>query len=188
MPRRLCRRTGEPAQGLVEFAVALPFFLLLVLALFDFSRMLFTFVSLTNAAREMARVASISTSPDADVLNALNNYALYLGAPDPSDSVTLTVADQSCAYQEAQGTVPCTSGTKRALTCTLAPLPLQLSTCNLTASAPRSLAGAGYVEATLTSRFVFSPFFEAMLARAQQLVSASQPPFMLSTTVRAYME
>ena len=188
MPRRSCRRPGEPAQSLVEFAVALPFFLLLVLAIFDFSRMVFTFVSLTNAAREVARVASISTSQDADVLSALNNYALYLGVPDPSDSITFTVADQTCSYQEAQGTVPCTQGSKRTLTCTIAPLPLLVSTCNLPGSVPRSLAGAGYVDVTLESRFVFSPFFDAMLARAQQLASASQPPFTLSTTARAYME
>jgi Flp pilus assembly protein TadG len=188
MPGRSTRRPCEPAQSLVEFAVALPFFLFLVLAIFDFSRMLFTFISLTNTAREVARVASISTSPDADVLGAFNNYALYLGAPDASDSVTFIVADQTCSYQEAQGTVTCTQGTKRTLTCTIAPLPLQVSTCNLPVSAPRSLAGAGYVEVTLTSRFVFSPFFDAMLARAQQLASASQPPFTLSTTVRAYME
>jgi Flp pilus assembly protein TadG len=188
MPRRSYRRPGEPAQSLVEFAVALPFFLFVFLAVFDSSRMLFTFISLTNAAREVARVASISSSPDADVLNALNNYAVYLGAPDASDSVTFTVADQTCAYQEAQGTVPCTQGSTRTLTCTISPLPLQVSTCNLPASAPRALAGAGYVEVTLASRFIFSPFFDAMLARAQQLASASQPPFTLSTTVRAYME
>ena len=45
------------AQSLVEFALVVPLFLLLVLGLIDFSRLLFTYVSLSNATREMARVA-----------------------------------------------------------------------------------------------------------------------------------
>ena len=51
-PGRPARRK-ERAQSLVEFALALPIFLLLMVAIIDFSRMLFTYMSLTNGAREM---------------------------------------------------------------------------------------------------------------------------------------
>ena len=50
-------KTRGRAQSLVEFAVVVPLFLLLLFALIDFSRLLFTYVSLSNGAREMARVA-----------------------------------------------------------------------------------------------------------------------------------
>ena len=50
------------AQSMVEFAVVLPAFLLLLFALIDFGRLVFTYVSLSNGAREMARTAAISQS------------------------------------------------------------------------------------------------------------------------------
>src|SRR5207237_5645272 len=50
------------AQAIPEFAIVIPLFLLILFALIDFSRLLFTYISMTNGAREMARVVSI-TSP-----------------------------------------------------------------------------------------------------------------------------
>ena len=58
MTRRL-RRRGQ-GQSLVEFALVLPIFLLLFFAVVDLGSAVFTFNSLTNAAREGARLAIVN--------------------------------------------------------------------------------------------------------------------------------
>jgi Flp pilus assembly protein TadG len=51
------RRRG---QGLVEFALVAPVFLLILLAIFDFGRGVFAYTSVSNAAREGARLAIVN--------------------------------------------------------------------------------------------------------------------------------
>ena len=60
---RLHRRTGgrrARGQALVEIALALPVFLLLLFGLFDIGRLVFIYVGLTNSAREGARLAIVN--------------------------------------------------------------------------------------------------------------------------------
>ena len=47
-------------QGLVEFALVAPVFLLILLAIFDFGRGIFAYTSVSNAAREGARLAIVN--------------------------------------------------------------------------------------------------------------------------------
>jgi Flp pilus assembly protein TadG len=56
--RRQCR-PGR-GQGLVEFALVLPVFILVLVALFDLGRGVFAFNTITNAAREGARLAIVN--------------------------------------------------------------------------------------------------------------------------------
>ena len=55
-PRGLLRalRRDERGQALVEFALVLPIFILLLVAIFDLGRAVFAYNTLTNAAREGA--------------------------------------------------------------------------------------------------------------------------------------
>ena len=77
------------AQSLVEFAIVMPLMLLLVFALIDFSRMLFTYISLTNGAREVARTVSLSgawvnlrsATDTTNIINSFNNLSIFAGAP-----------------------------------------------------------------------------------------------------------
>lgn len=57
--RRGGRRRGR-GQALVEFALILPLFGLIVLALFDVGSAVFSYSSVTNAAREGARLAIVN--------------------------------------------------------------------------------------------------------------------------------
>ena len=57
---RPTERRRSRGQALVEIALALPVFLLLVLGLFDIGRGVFIYVGLTNAAREGARLAIVN--------------------------------------------------------------------------------------------------------------------------------
>jgi Flp pilus assembly protein TadG len=49
-------------QALVEFALVIPVFLLLLMAVFDLGRAVFAYNSVTNAAREGARLAIVNQS------------------------------------------------------------------------------------------------------------------------------
>lgn len=84
-------------QALVEFALVLPIFLVLVLGVFDFGRLIVLHTSMTNGAREGARLATVNQ--DASLIEdrietqtgliaptiALN---FYLPPDDPDDAPT----------------------------------------------------------------------------------------------------
>jgi hypothetical protein len=101
------RRQRSPlGQGLVEFALVLPLFLLIILALFDTGKGVYSFNTISQAAREGARLAAVEvswvgitgancTAPvcpataaalRSDVLVAVNRMAVGIGAI-PSGSV-----------------------------------------------------------------------------------------------------
>ena len=59
------RPSARPARGqsLVEFALVLPIFAIMLFGIIDFGRYVFTANSLNNGAREAARFASVSVFP-----------------------------------------------------------------------------------------------------------------------------
>ena len=59
------RRRRERGQSLVEFALVLPIFLLVVFAIVDFGMGFRAWISVTNAAREGARVGAVRGTCDA---------------------------------------------------------------------------------------------------------------------------
>jgi Flp pilus assembly protein TadG len=54
-------RKTEAGQALVEFTLILPLFLILLFAIVDFGRGFYTWVLVTNAAREGARMAAVQS-------------------------------------------------------------------------------------------------------------------------------
>lgn len=62
-------RRRDVGAAMVEFALVLPLMLLVIGGVVDFGRMLFTEVTLTNAAREGARAAVVSTATTTDIQN-----------------------------------------------------------------------------------------------------------------------
>jgi Flp pilus assembly protein TadG len=53
------RRRRSRGQALVEFALALPIFLMLLMGVFDLARGIYMFNGVSQAAREIARVTSV---------------------------------------------------------------------------------------------------------------------------------
>jgi Flp pilus assembly protein TadG len=106
--RTMRRRGATPsaAQSIVEFALVIPLFLLLVLALIDFGRMLFTYVSVANGSRELARSMTINTNPASTVIAAFNNSTIFGGAISPATLVTLQPAAGT-----GSGSISCTGTT-----------------------------------------------------------------------------
>lgn len=59
--RRSRRRGSRGGQGLVEFALVAPVFLMVLFLLVDFGRALYAYSGLSNAAREGARILSLAS-------------------------------------------------------------------------------------------------------------------------------
>src|SRR5688572_17121227 len=74
------RRRG---QALVEFALIIPLFLLLLVGIFDLGRAVFAFNTLTNAAREGARIAIVNQYEPSIIKRAKDQTAI-VELNDPS--------------------------------------------------------------------------------------------------------
>ena len=89
MRRRAHTGPGRRGRGqaLVEFALVIPLFLLMMVALFDLGRAVFAYNTLTNAAREGARLAIVNQYQPSIVERAKSQTAM-VELDDPSVSVT----------------------------------------------------------------------------------------------------
>lgn len=105
------RRTSRRGQALLEFSIAAPLFLFVLLATVDLGRLMAMWTGLANGAREAARVASLpaasgsGTRGEAEVLQAVRNLVPPLSAPafDPSRHVRLVCRDPSDAVASCAG-------------------------------------------------------------------------------------
>lgn len=79
-------------QALVEFALVIPLFLLLVFSVFDLGTAVFTYNSLTNAAREGARLAIVNQDKPSVLLRAKNAVSIA-EINDPSVTVNFYQAN-----------------------------------------------------------------------------------------------
>jgi Flp pilus assembly protein TadG len=73
-------------QALVEFALAIPIFLLLLMGLFDLGRAVFSYNTLTNAAREGVRLAIVNQDVPSIIAHAKAQSAI-VELNDPSVKV-----------------------------------------------------------------------------------------------------
>lgn len=80
------RRHRAHGQGLVEFALVLPIFLLVFFALLDLGSAVVSYTSLTNAAREGARLAIVNQDEPSIVKRAQDASAIV-----ETDSPSVTV-------------------------------------------------------------------------------------------------
>jgi Flp pilus assembly protein TadG len=80
------RRHGQRGQALVEFSLVIPIFLLVLISLFDLGRAVFAYNTLTNAAREGARMAIVNQDVPTIIDHAKRQSAL-IELNDPSVSV-----------------------------------------------------------------------------------------------------
>ncbi len=103
MIRWLHRIRDSRGQAIVEMALVLPIFILLVMGIIDFGRLFNAQITLTHASREGARQASVGTV-DSEVVTLVKDAASGLDPslvsvsikPDPSlrqkgDSITVAV-------------------------------------------------------------------------------------------------
>lgn len=91
MVRKLIRREG--AQSLAEFALVLPFFLILVFGIIDFGLGLRAYISLSSATREGARYAAVG-NPAGTSFTGGNDAGQ---CTDPVPTPTNTAVRKVCA-------------------------------------------------------------------------------------------
>jgi Flp pilus assembly protein TadG len=84
--RRSTPRRARHGQALVEFALVIPIFLLVLVAIFDLGRAVFAYNTLTNAAREGARIAIVNQYKPTIVARAKQQTAI-VELNDPSVQV-----------------------------------------------------------------------------------------------------
>ena len=105
--RRLLRQVRRArGQSMVEFALVLPIFAILLFGIIDFGRYVFTANALNNGAREAARFASVSVFP-AECSGLTRNACATTIAQShawgvPGSSVNVTV---TCEGFDPDGTV-----------------------------------------------------------------------------------
>lgn len=94
---KIARARGRAGQSLVEMAMVLPILAFLTFGLVDFGRGYFYQVSVTNAAREGARVAilNIYTGPQNPNCSVSNNYAT---CPVQTDSNIIAAVGHELTY------------------------------------------------------------------------------------------
>lgn len=86
--KHINRRKGS---AIVEFALILPLFLLVLYGMTEFGRAWFTMHIVTNASREGARKAVIQGKTNADVINTINNYLSSSGMNTADASIVIKV-------------------------------------------------------------------------------------------------
>lgn len=89
MVRRL--RCGEGAQSLAEFALILPFFLILVFGIIDFGMGLRAYISLTSATREGARYAAVGNAAGTSFTGGNDSGQCTEPLPTPTNTVVRKV-------------------------------------------------------------------------------------------------
>jgi Flp pilus assembly protein TadG len=115
MKRRRGRRR-EGGQGLVEFSLVFPVFILLLFGILDLGRAIYAYNTIADAAREGARVAivnQIQTSPDCVVERPIQNP----GAPHWSIKTCAVQWAIALGVQESDVTVSYAAPPGVALTC-----------------------------------------------------------------------
>ena len=108
------QRTRDIGQALVEFALVLPIFLLLVPGLVDVGRLVYINNALAEGAREGARWGSVQGRSNLPATNAssIQSHTLSIVAAVPNPTVTV-------ACQTPLGYVPATCDTGDILTVTI---------------------------------------------------------------------
>ena len=86
---RARRKNGEKGQALVEFTLLLPIFLLLLFAIIDFGMGFYSWISVTNGAREGARIGVVMATEQ----QIKDQVFQAVSLPNESTKMTVTVTN-----------------------------------------------------------------------------------------------
>ncbi|MBR6620689.1 MAG: pilus assembly protein [Clostridia bacterium] len=89
------KQKREEGQAMVEFALILPIFLLILCGIIDFGWLFYNQLSLNNACREGARYAVVHTDENADTQSIINHIENISSTVFANDGVDITVTYSS---------------------------------------------------------------------------------------------
>ena len=105
------RRQRGRGQALVEFALALPIFLMLMMAVFDLGRAIYMYNGVTQAAREIARVTSVYPCTDLEAASATRHRPLRSWRRRRASSPTSAIRpSHAWISTDRRYTDPCVAG------------------------------------------------------------------------------
>ena len=102
------RRQRPRGQALVEFALVLPVIVLLIFGIVDVGRAVFTYNTLSEAARQASRTAIVNRSSGA-AAGAAIDYAPTLGLTTSDVHVCYKISTSTQRDCNALGTQPCST-------------------------------------------------------------------------------
>ena len=104
-------RHRNGGQALVEFALVLPVFLLIIMGIVDAGRLIYTYNTVANASRDGARVAIVNQSTDGtDTCDTTSASAWSTGcAIQSAIALGLTDSDVDVEYRDPTDSGPCTT-------------------------------------------------------------------------------
>jgi Flp pilus assembly protein TadG len=96
---RARRKNGEKGQALVEFTLLVPIFLLLIFAIVDFGMGFYSWITVTNAAREGARLGVVMATAQQI------EDRVYQTSDLPNESTQMTVTVTNAQGQPGESVV-----------------------------------------------------------------------------------
>lgn len=99
------RRPARGGQAMVEFALVLPIFVVLIMAIIDFSYYLFVMVSVNQATRAGARQAAMNQVDCTTIKSTVRNSAVGIVLDTSSISVVTLARDASLTGEPPTATV-----------------------------------------------------------------------------------
>ncbi len=86
---RIRRKNGEKGQALAEFTLLIPIFLILLFAIVDFGMGFHAWITVTNSAREGARLGAVAATQQ-DIIDRVYQTS---DLPNESSNMTVTVTN-----------------------------------------------------------------------------------------------
>ncbi len=96
---RIRRKNGEKGQALVEFALLIPLFLILLFAIVDFGMGFYSWITVTNSAREGARLGAVAATQQ-DIIDRV-----YQTTDLPNETANMTVTVTNAQGQPGDSVV-----------------------------------------------------------------------------------
>ncbi len=103
------KQNKSRGQSLVEFVLALPLLLLVMMGALDLGRVFFSTITITNAAREGARYGVLHYT-DTTVLTDLQDRAIAEAASSGIDLIRSDITPICVSNDGTTNSIPCTSG------------------------------------------------------------------------------
>jgi hypothetical protein len=100
---RSVRKGRSLGQGIVEFALALPLILLLVLGIIEFGRLTITYIAISSASREAARYGAAVGDYDSVILRPYEDCPGILDAAKRITDAFLQIDDSNISIQYDKG-------------------------------------------------------------------------------------
>jgi Flp pilus assembly protein TadG len=94
---------GKKAQAIVEFAIALPILLALILGIFEVGRLMFIYSAVTNSSRNAVRYASAVGLNDSGYTKYNYCYGIYETAKKSAFLINITIPDVKIYYDDGLG-------------------------------------------------------------------------------------